>query len=342
MSMIINPFRFGVAGAPSDWQTVTDAAFTNFSSNWQGITVRTFISRGALPAGATKIRVTFGASSSTGLRINKAFVGKSRHFIFDNAPTQLFFGGSPSHDILTANGTVLSDELNFDYDGTSDICISFYVPPDASTVGLATMGRRSGNNFMGSTSVGGDSADTTGGTWTRNTINIDGIRKVEIFTGGSWKNLFTSVTQFLTNWNNYTIRSLVALDQFVRSRNTIRVGLLCRANEVFIGNSAEGASPFNFASAPFRLTFGGANATPAEDFRPYLSDDFDYTLLDPTKPLLMSYHTATTRIAERTSPPTGQSTRYKSGNSVADAGAWQTGSSGWGSFLGPHFIDEKY
>jgi hypothetical protein len=342
MSMMINPARFGLGGAPSEWQTITDGVFTGFSNNWQNNTIRTFISRGSLPAGAIKVRVTFGASSSTGLRIAKAYVGPSRGMVFDDTPTQLLFGGVANYDIASANGTILSDELTFTYNGTKDLCISFYVPSDASGAGLNTMGSRGGNAFMGSNWNGGDLANSTGGTWSRITTSIQGIRKVEIYTGGTWKSVLSSVSDYSTNWDNYTLRSLVSLDQLPRTRNTVRFGLLCRANEVFVGNSAEGSSPFNFLTTPIRVTFGGANATPAEDFVPHLSDDFDYTQLDISKPLLMSYHTATTRIAARNSPPTGQSSRYKSGNQVSDTGAWQTGSSSWSSFLGPHFIDEKY
>ena len=340
MSMIINPHRFGVAGAPSDWQTVHDSAFTNFSSNWSNYTIRTFISRSLLPAGATKVRVTLGSSSSTGLKVSKAYIGKSRHFIFDEAPSQLLFGGNAGFTIAAANGVQISDELDFNYDGTSDLCISFYVPSDASPNN--TMGTLGGNSFMGSEYVGGDSANTTGGTWARTTTTIYGIRKVEVFTGGSWKNIFLSHTAYPTNWLGYTIRGLYAVGHFTRSRPVVRVGMASRVTDLFIGNSAEGSNPFDFLSTPTRLTFGGANGTGTEEFRAYFTDEFNFeSVVDPTKPLLLSYHTASSRIGERASPPTGQSTRYKSGNS-ASVVSWQSGSSTWGSFLGPQFIDEKY
>lgn len=339
MSMIVNPYRFGVASAPSAWQTVHDAAFESFSNNWSNYTVRTFISRSILPAAATKVRITFGSSSASGLKVAKAFVGRSRGYIFDIAPTQLLFGGLPGFTIPAANGTQVSDDLDLSYLGDSDLCISIYTPTDAAPNN--TMGGRPGNNFIGSDYVGGDSANSTGGTWSRNTTSVIGVRRIEVLTGGAWKNIFTSHTEYPTGWLNYTIRSKIDLDQFVRSRNTVRFGMGCRVNELFIGNSAEGAAPFDFLTTPIRLTFGGANGTGTDEFRPYLTDDFDITLLDTTKPLLLSYHTAASRIAGRASPPAGQSSRYKTGNSVS-AVTWQTGSTAWGTFLGPQFIDEKY
>lgn len=340
MSMIINPYRFGVGGAPSDWTTIADSAFASSSDNWSNYTIRTWLSRSVLPAGATKFRVTFGASSVEGMKISKAYIGPSLAYDFLSTPTQIFFSGNADVTIAT-DDTILSDETDLAYEGETELCISFHIPSDSS---FNRLGTRPTSTFFNSRYSTGDVANSLSPFNTASAGNLAGIRKIEVLTGGSWKNIFLSHNAHpTTNWGGYTVRSLYELDQFTRSRPVVRVGLAHRADGMFIGNSAGGGSPFDFLSTPTRLTFGGNNGTGGStDYTTYLTDEFDFAaLVDITKPLLLSYYSASTRLSARTSPPSGQSTRYKSGNSVANV-SWQSGSTSWGNFLGPHIIDEKY
>lgn len=341
MTMLLNSRRFAAAGAPSAWQTVLDTTHNAVSGSWFNYTVRNFFRRALLPASATKFRVTFTSPSSGGFTLSNCFIGISDTMVFNVAPTQVFFGGNPGHVFTAANQSVTSDEVELAYGGSTDICVSFYMPPSSSgATGL--LGNRNGMGaVMGHNYAGGDVADDTGGTWSLFTGQIQGITKLEAFTGGSWKNVFTSHTAYPTNWNAYTIRSKLDVGQLSLAKTIARVGIACRVTDLFIGTSAEGAAPFDFASTPTRLTFGGNNATPAVDYQVHLTDEFDISVFDPAKPLILSYHSATTRINSRTSPPAGQSSRYKAGNSVS-ALTWQTGSSSWGNYLGPIVIDEKY
>ena len=337
--MLLNPYRFAPGGAPSAWTTLADSAFTSSSDNWSNYTIRTWLSRSVLPAGATKMRVTFGASSVEGMKISEAYVGPSLGYEFLSSPTQMFFSSNADVTIAT-DGTALTDEVALPYDGDTDLCISFRIPADTSYNRLAN---RAAATFFNSRygSIAANSTSTFGGDAVG---SLAGIRKIEVLTGGSWKNIFLSHNAYpSTGWGDYTIRSFYDLDQFTRIRPIVRIGLANRASEMFIGNSAEGASPFDFLATPTRLTFGGNNGTGgSSDLTAYLTDEFDFaSLVDPTKPLLVSYYSTSSRLSARTSPPTGQSSRYKSGNSVSDV-TWHSGSSSWSSFLGPHLIDEKY
>lgn len=336
MSMIIDPYRFGVPSAPTGWVTATDGSPTGDSGSWGNYTVRVYVMRSLLPAGATKVRITFRTFSGGGTDISKAFVGQSRKLIYDVAPSQLLFSGSPGF-LLAASSEITSDELNLTYDGLHDLCISFHV--SASAGANNRMSTRSGSPIMGSDFDAGDLADDTGGTWSPSAVNFYFVKKIEVFTGGTWNNIFTSHSSFATNWNNYTVRSLVTSSQFTRLRNTVRFGVTQPISKMYVGPSAGGASPFNFASTPTQVLFGGLAASPTEANRPHFSDDFDMT--GYSGDLLMSIHTATTNIGIRSSPPTGQSSRYKSGDSAANV-TWQSGSSTWAQFLATSFVDEKY
>lgn len=337
MSMIIAPYRF-LSGAPTGWQTANEGPLTGSSTGWSNFSIRTFVSRYLLPAGATKFRVTFDATASVGLQIGKCFIGASRLNVFDVTPTQMFFSGNPDV-LIPAGGSVLSDEVNLAYDGSRDICIAVYIPTTAAPNNV--VGQRAGNLFMGSQHQGGDSVTTLGGTFARSVTQIRNITKVEAYAGGAWKNIFAAQDSTIgSSFANFTIRSKYDVGQFTRARPLIRLGLYGVASDMFIGNSAEGANPFDFFATPYRVSFGGANATPSEIHRYHTSDDFDFTLLDSSKPLLISYHNTGTFGSRLVAPPSGISSRYRSGNQAADV-SWPS-STATSEFLGPGIIDEKY
>lgn len=337
MSMIINPGRFGVSGAPTGWSTVTDASMSGNSTNWANFTVRSYFSRSLLPAGATKVRVTFATFSSGGTKISKAYVGPSRRLVFDVTPTQLFFSGQPGFTI-GASQEILSDEIDISYDGSQDLCVSFHVATDAGVNNW--MASRVGGSLSGGEWAGGDLSASTGGTWL-GSPNIYLVKKLELFTGGTWKNILTSHTNYSTNWSNYTVRGLLQPGAFARARPLIRVGFAYPVTKAFVGLSAGGGSPFDFASTPTQLLFGGLAASNTEVGTLKFTDEFDMSGYGSGDSVLFSVHTATTHMAGRSSPPTEQSSRYKLGDS-ASVLSWQSGSSSWGDFLGPQVIDEKY
>lgn len=335
--MVLNPFRFGVSGAPTGWTTISDGAVTANSNSWANYTIRTYFSRSLLPAGATKARVTFATFSSGGTKISKAYVGPSRRVVFDDAPTQVFFSGQPGFT-LGASQEITSDDINISYDGSKDLCVSFHVATDAGA--NQWMATRSGSVFSGGDYKNGDQAASTGGTWVAvNPIYL--VKKLEIFTGGTWKNILASHTSYPTNWNNYTVRSLLQPGAFTRARPLVRFGFCYPVSKAYIGLSAGGASPFDFASTPTQLLFGGLAASNTEIGIVKFTDEFDMSGYSPGDSVLFSAHTATANMAVRSSPPAEQSSRYKSGDS-ASVVSWQTGSAAWTEYLGPQIIDEKY
>lgn len=337
MSMLINSYRFGVSGPPSEWYNVWDSAFTGSSGNWSNYTARSYFSRFLLPAAATKFRITFGAAASAGLNIGKAFIGPSRLMKYDAAPQQIFFSGSPGR-LLAADETVISDEVTLPYDGSREVCISIYIPTGSGPNHV--MPDRSANLFCGGNFGLGDFADSTASDLSRS-ASIYGVRKVEAFSGGSWKTIFQSMDDRLTGWTGYTFRSRFEAGRITTARPTLRFGLMCRVSDMFIGNAVETAGSFAFASTPSRLTFGGANASPATEFRAYVTDDFPVSALDMGKPILLSFHLSHTEIPRTTTPLSGTSSQYKIGNVASDL-SFSGGAGYFGYFLGPGLVDEKY
>lgn len=336
MSMIVNPYRYLLAGAPTGWVAPLDGVLTSTSSGWANYTFRTFVTRPLLPGSATKVRVTFSSLSGGGINIGKAYIGLSRNNSFDIAPSQLLFSGSAGV-IIPASTDVLSDELTIPFNGTGDLCVSAYISSSAGANNF--LAQRSAPPLTGGTYIFNDNANSTstigrGGT-------VYGVKKIEAYTGGSWKTIYTVQTNYESGWNNYTLRSKIDVGQFSLAKTLVRFGLTARTSDFFIGKSAGGASPFDFVATPTRLTFGGANNTGTEDYLTYVTDDFDLSAFGLGTDLLFSYHATGNILGNRPSPPAGISSRYKSGNSASTV-SWHSGSTTWGNYLGPAIIDEKY
>lgn len=341
MSMIVNPFRFsggGGGGAPEAWMTALDLDLNASANSFSNYTVRNYVTRLLLPASATKFRVTFKAGPSEGMTLNKAYIGLSELLTYQVAPTQMFFGGSPGF-VLAAGASITSDEINLAYDGTREICVSFFIPSGSGASDLLAYRGAVNPVLAGGQYAGGDSAASTGGTWTVST-DVYSVQKVEAYTGGSWKNILTSQATTQTGFANYTIRSRLSVGQLVSAKDTLRVGMGCRCADLFIGNWAGGADPLAFASTPTRLTFGGSNGTPAVDYRVYMTDGFPKSTVDLSQPVVLSYFTDASRISRRPSPPSGQLSGYKAGNVVSNLGfsADFVGA----DYFGPSIFDEQY
>lgn len=334
--MIINPYRFaGPAGAPEAWVAPLDGVLTSTGGGWGNYTFRNFISRPLLPGSATKARVTFSALAGGAMEILKAYIGQSRGATFDTTPLALTFGGNAGVT-LSAGSDVVSDEINLPFTGTGDICVSAYIPSSGAAHFLS---QRSAPALTGGNANFGDSASATG-TFARGGTTY-GVKKIELYTGGTWKTILAPQTNTESGWNGYTIRSKVNVGSFSLARTFARFGLTARASDFFVGHSAGGASPFDFASTPTRLTFGGINNTSAEDLITHLTDDFDLAALGVGTDLLFSFYTTGGTVGNRTSPPSNLSSRYKSGNSASNV-SWHSGSATWANFLGLAVVDEKY
>lgn len=118
------------------WSTLVDPALNADDAGWITFTMRMLFSTGAYDAGApataTKVRVTFAASSIADAVIGSTYwgvqAGSGAAYDFDGTQQQLLFAGSGSKTV-TANTTALSDVLDISaapFDKTKKYVVSIY------------------------------------------------------------------------------------------------------------------------------------------------------------------------------------------------------------------------
>ena len=154
------------------------------NGGWANHTIRQLVSDSLLShGGETHVRVTFYASSAEAFSIGKAYIGlahdaASDWYDFGETPTQLLFdGGSADFDIAAGESKV-SDMLEFSFDDTKDLLISFWVKNNAATDGL----RRDTaiTSWYYYYKAGGDDAATVNATgYTEASSSAIGVFKIE-------------------------------------------------------------------------------------------------------------------------------------------------------------------
>lgn len=333
---IASGFRL-LSGVPTVWATIFNAATNGMSMNWHNYTVRSFVSRGYLLAGATKFRITFSSHTGATLEINKAYLGESVQNIYGTPPVQMLFGGSPSV-VINPGASVISDEINLNYGGLSDLCVSFYVPTSAESAGRHYVSSVPSNYFGGSTYFAGDVANTTGMSSGRGS-NLYNVTKIEMFTGGTWKEINKYAQTYLNNgWNNYTLRSRINSGLFVPTQPYIRLGYMANMSKCFVGVGVSNSS-LNFDGTPYQVTFGGLPNTGTDINKIYFSDDIPSNIFNITKSTIFSHHQSTDYVNSGPIPAGGDS-RYAAGDLADDI---TFAGMGYGSsYFGPLLIDEKY
>ena len=157
--------------APSAWNTLVDPTLTGNDTGWNGYTIRTNIAASALADfSGSHIRFTLTAPSANSLTLTDLFIGRKDPSggvcDFEGSPTRVTFGGSSSVT-LAAGTTVVSDEIAFAYDGTSEIILA----QKASTTTYRMSGAQTGWATRYKTGGGGsvnepffDGTSTGGGT----------------------------------------------------------------------------------------------------------------------------------------------------------------------------------
>lgn len=336
----IGPIASGIrllSGLPEAWNTTFNGATNGMTANWGNYTVRSFFGRGNLLANATKIRFTFTSHAGATLEINKAYAGNSAENIYSVAPTQMFFGGSPSI-IINPGASVVSDDITFSYNGLSDLCVSFYIPGSANAAGRHYVSKVPTNYHAGSLYFSGDVANTTGLSGSRGS-GVYCITKVEMFTGGTWKQINNYAQDYYSNgWNNYTLRSRINSGMFVPTRPFIRLGYMANMSKCFVGVGVSNAS-LNFDGTPYQITFGGLPNTGTDLNKVYYSDDIPTNIFDVAKSTIFSHHQSTNYV-NGNSMPAGGASQYAGGDLADDI---TFSGSNYGSvFFGPMVIDEKY
>jgi hypothetical protein len=331
---IASGFRL-LSGIPEAWETVYNLATNDFSNNWQGYTARSWFDRGYLLANATKFRFTFSAHAEGNIEYSKVYAGEGRDSVFSVAPTQVFFGGSPS--VIIPGGTsVVSDEVTLSYNGLGQIMLSMYVPPGTVNNIMASVPT---NYYAGSTYYSGDYSNTLGGSPSVSRGGVYGVTKIEMYTGGNWKEINKYANTYLGNgWNNYTVRSRLNSGFFVPTRPYVRLGYMANMSKCFIGNGVSNSS-LDFDGTPYQLTFGGLPNTGTDGNKIYFSDDVPTNIFNPAKSMIFSHHQSTNFI--NVAPiPAGCDARYAYGDAADDITFGGANYGGW--WFGPVLIDEKY
>lgn len=105
--------------------------------------------------------------------------------------------------------------------------------------------------------------------------------------GGAWVETWAQALDSDENnfWGSFTVRSLIPASVLAEDGTKVRIRLVCRATTLgmpvqncFIGDSAGGGAPQDFATAPTRITFNGGNngVTMAAGDPPVVSDDITF------------------------------------------------------------------
>lgn len=127
----------GIWPTPVVWTAVVDATFDGDNDGLSGCTVRQIVG-GALivgdPPSATKIRLTVHGGSTQPCTFDKCYVGHRAGAgdLYDAASlTQVTWGGLGG-TTAPVGTDVTSDPINFSYDGSSDLVVTFHISGDAS------------------------------------------------------------------------------------------------------------------------------------------------------------------------------------------------------------------
>jgi len=134
-------------GGGDVWGTVWDAGVSSSEAGWSNYTlVNTFKIAGLTvpPGTVTKFRVTLRSASTGYASTDNIWLGQQAATgdvidFEDNTaksppdPLQILRAGTPNFDFAAANEELLSDEMDFEWDKTSNLLICFHSITDAST-----------------------------------------------------------------------------------------------------------------------------------------------------------------------------------------------------------------
>ena len=321
------------------YEEVFNRAITGSSGSWQNYTFRSAINRIFMPASASKFQLGFTLNGGDGTQVSEVWVGKGSGLVFNSAPTQVFCGGNPGA-IFTSAGITTSDEVTLDYDGDGNLIVSCYIPSTAgSNNRLGGTNATAGAAFYYTT---GNVADDVGGTRNANGSGSYALSVVDAFVTNTWTERIKPAGVIgSSGWNNYTLRTRFEVGQFPSSGfSDFRIGFINSAPDVFIGNAVSTAGSFAFDGTPTRLQFNGANASPTNQIEVHMTDTAALSILDLSKPVLVSQYNTSGSIFILDPTPSGMSSKYAGGNVAS-----QISESGFGAFgsayTGPVVIDVK-
>jgi hypothetical protein len=335
-SRLVNP-------APTPvWQETMDTTLGLNVPGWANYTMRTALDRFLLPASASKFRARWATVSPNQLQITKAYIGVGTGTVYSATPTQIFFGGNPGVTI-TSSG-VECDDVDFAYDGTQNLILSYYCPTGASAQDTSysnqLFGARRSFNLN-------DLTTQVGGTWSDTRDQTIGLVEMDSYADFVWTETFKAGTALQigsSGWNGFTLRTRFEAGVFPASGySDFRLAIGNQVSDIFIGNAVDVAGSFEFAATPTRLTFGAANASPANFNSIHVTDVAALSVIDRTKPVLVSFHNTNnqTCFIPVGSNATGARSKVKSGNdasTISESGFAQV-NGGVGDYFGPVAID---
>ena len=118
-----------------EYQTLASAALdANVYGGWQTYAMRQKIAAAALLLnGTSQLRITFNADTDTGtphtFAIDQCYINHAaaagNAWDFIGAPTQVTFSGGSAGFNLSANGSIVSDDITFTIDNTKALIVAF-------------------------------------------------------------------------------------------------------------------------------------------------------------------------------------------------------------------------
>lgn len=124
------PFPFFISKKASEWVDAVIGTLDKNQTTASNTTFRVRISSSQFVAGngGSKIRITLEGATSGSITFSAIYVGKaasSGSYAFATTPQQVLFSGSSSVTPPTSS-TVVSDEVSFSLDTSSDLVVSLY------------------------------------------------------------------------------------------------------------------------------------------------------------------------------------------------------------------------
>ena len=172
------------------WSILKDlsADTTGNNTGWSGYTMRHVYKHGVdingypgLGSGGTKIRISLRGGQTSGLVVDKVYVGlraaSGDVYDFASTPTQITWAGGGSVSAGVLANTATSDEIPFAFDGTTDIVIAVHF--SGTTNLLDIVGSETGG--LACYYVAGDSAATVNASASQAFTTAYAIGKVEVF-----------------------------------------------------------------------------------------------------------------------------------------------------------------
>lgn len=174
----------------SEWaEVLPDVAMTTSHGAWGNFTLRMLIPASAMvEQHGRSTRLTLQAGPAFDQEINAMWVGHGAStgnpYSFEEAPVQVTFNGGLTTCIIETGTTLVTDEVDFVYDPTKPLLVSFYFPADP---GADAIGWRAADAGHNSYFISGNDAATqvASGYTLYETTRLYTVRNVEVWTGGA-------------------------------------------------------------------------------------------------------------------------------------------------------------